>query len=480
MVVIYISIDYTVNASKAKKKKSNRASNKRRQESRIKKKLSQREFPILEMISKENSSSGENRSENLNSSVSTRFSNFWDGHIYNIIILISCNLLAAPILLYPQHNSILHQEYWYEAIFMRSASYWFTMSLDTLIGIKYYFKDDSMVSFIVFIQLYVPTISAFSLTCSLVHLVWTVGLGYNHPMPYTLLTTTLSYAVQYISLTILFYRKASLTENTKKRIRAYNMLRVWMVCIAFQYKGLDILFSSNFFSPNSNYQWILGFVMPLMREFNFRILYKILVEYPNAEDGQKIVITGINAFNSLYVAIKLGQTATTLTSVIILSIDFLLNIQSCFTIINLHRSTATLDVPNMNRRLKDRDYLLMKLILIELLEVLVPVSYVTTVLLAYFGPNAEILGNIGNDYWQYKSIHDIWKLVQVVLVMFLIDSCSALISGCMLWKVCSIHFWRETCELIRNSWPIIAVGIAHYLNYVGSNRFETNFNMHLD
>ena len=101
-----------------------------------------------------------------------------------------------------------------------------------------------------------------------------------------------------------------------------------------------------------------------------------------------------------------------------------------------------------------------------MLEVMVPLSYVVTVLIAYYGPNAEILGNIQNGYWQYESIDDIWKVVQAVLVMFTIDGCSAMIVGCMLWKVCSINFLREMGKLIGNCWPIIAVNIANYLNYV--------------
>ena len=109
-----------------------------------------------------------------------------------------------------------------------------------------------------------------------------------------------------------------------------------------------------------------------------------------------------------------------------------------------------------------------KLILIELLEVLVPVSYVITVLIAYYGPNAEILGNIKNDYWQYEAIDDIWESVRVVLVMFIFDGCSAIIAGFMLWRICSIDVLRKTSKLIGDLWPVIAVNIANYLNYVSS------------
>ena len=390
----------------------------------------------------------------------------WNAHLYNIIIVISCALFSAPILLYPQHNSIQLQEYWYEPILSGSASFILTCSLDSLIALKYYFRDDSMVSFAVFIQLYIATVTSWSLTCSLIYLFWTVGLGYNHPMPLTLSLGYFQYAVHYATLTFLFYRKSPLSNTTKQRIRSFNISRVWALFIDLQFKVLSLMFTN--ISPE--FQWILAFVLPLLREFNFQMMYRIMIESPKVEDGKVTVIIGINAFNALYVAIKLGNTATQVTSICMLSIDFVLNIYSCLNIIKLHRSTAP-DIPSITRRLNEIDYMLSKLILIEMLEVLVPLSYVVTVLIAYYGPNAEILGNIQNGYWQYESIDDIWKVVQAVLVMFTIDGCSAMIVGCMLWKVCSINFLREMGKLIGNCWPIIAVNIANYLNYVSFRVF---------
>ena len=36
----------------------------------------------------------------------------------------------------------------------------------------------------------------------------------------------------------------------------------------------------------------------------------------------------------------------------------------------------------------------------------------------------------------------------------------------MLWKVCSYDVLRKTTKLIKELWPVIAVNIANYLNYV--------------
>ena len=111
-------------------------------------------------------------------------------------------------------------------------------------------------------------------------------------------------------------------------------------------------------------------------------------------------------------------------------------------------------------------------ILVETLEILVPLVYVTTVLIAYYGPNAQILGNIGNSYWQYEAIDDIGTLVIALSLMFVVDTCSAIISGVILWKLCDINFVRKSCKILKDNWTIIAVNIGNYLSYVSCYRIS--------
>ena len=385
----------------------------------------------------------------------------WSVHLLTAIIVMGCILFSSPILLYPQHDSMKHPKYWYEPIISGSLSMILTTSLDSLVALKYYFREDSMVSFPVFIALYITTVTAHTITYSLVHLFWTVVLSYNHPMPLTLAGGYMTFSIHYMTLNFLLNKKVPSSDESKKRIRSFNISRIWAIFVDLQFRGLSFIFT---ILP-SQYQWILAFIVPLLREFNFRMIYKIMIENPKVKNGKMAVIIGVNAYTALYIAIKLGQTANQVTSVLILSIDFILNIYSSIIIVNKHRSTAT-DALSATRHLKELDYLISKLILIELLEVLVPVSYVITVLIAYYGPNAEILGNIKNDYWQYEAIDDIWESIKVVLVMFIFDGCSAIIAGFMLWRICTIDVLRKTSKLIGDLWPVIAVNIANYLNYV--------------
>ena len=168
----------------------------------------------------------------------------------------------------------------------------------------------------------------------------------------------------------------------------------------------------------------------------------------------------------MYVAIRLGQTTTNVTSILILVVDFALNLYSCHEVIRLQSSIVPAAPIASRQSERTRDSVLSKLILTELLEILVPFSYLMTVLLAYYGPNSEIIGNIRNSCWHFKSIEDIGELVLSVTIMFLIDSSSAVIVGWWLLKSCSINFVGETFKIIREKWDAIAIIVANFLTYV--------------
>ena len=100
------------------------------------------------------------------------------------------------------------------------------------------------------------------------------------------------------------------------------------------------------------------------------------------------------------------------------------------------------------------------LVLCEILEVLVPLVYLSTFLIAYYGPNANILGNIRNEYWHYHAIDDVGRLMATVLQMFFIDLSSIVIGGLFLWKFCGINLINRCCKTIESYWKIISVKVA--------------------
>ena len=387
------------------------------------------------------------------------------GIFYNILIIALCILFSSPALLLPQHNTIIHPEYCYEIIIVGCLSFGLTQTFDTLLACKLYFKVDSLISLRVFLYLYLIGAIAWIFAYSTTYLVWTVLCGYKQPLPLSLTILYIWYLVQYISLYVLFRHELSIRNEFRKKIRAFNFSRLYVVFMDVQFNCVSYLFK---ILP-SRIQWPLGLLLPLLREMNFRMLSRILLKSTCDDDpkegGKILLIIASNSIYLLYVAIKVSHTATQMTSYLILFIDFVINLYSCKNILRLHKVIGQENQENSANKRYIQQHLL-KLILVETLEVLVPLAYVITVLIAYYGPNADILGNIGNSQWQYEAIPDIRKLVESLMLMFVIDICSAIIAGLLLWKLCCINVLRKACAVIQEYWAIIAVVVSHFLNYV--------------
>ena len=385
--------------------------------------------------------------------------------LYGILLIGLCVIFASPILLLPQHNVITSPQYWYEGMITGCLSFVLSLTLDTLIALKFYFKIGYIISIRLFLYLYIAAAIAAIISYTLSYLIWTTILGFYFPMPYLLLVGYIQFLVQYLTLYLLFPKHLVTEREFQKKVLAFIFSRFMVMFIDTQYKMCTFLFTS----LDLKLQWILAFLLPFLREFNFQIMNKIMIQFPGIEDDDDVsaaIVIGVNTFHAVYVAVKIGHTATQITSYLILAIDFILNLYSCHGIIALHRSIVPRNLTNNSLTVREINRRLLKLVLIEILEVMIPISYIATVLIAYYGPNAELLGNIRSDYWQYTPIEDIGNVVSAVLSMFTIDLCSAIIAGIVLYKICLINFLRQACAAMKTYWPVIAVNLANYINYV--------------
>ena len=85
--------------------------------------------------------------------------------------------------------------------------------------------------------------------------------------------------------------------------------------------------------------------------------------------------------------------------------------------------------------------------------------------MAYYGPNAEFLGNIKLTIWQYQAVSDaqLYKNIQSLLIMFGIDLLSGIINGILLWKACNINVFRVMQKVQKEFWLIMGVQEAFFL-----------------
>ena len=48
-----------------------------------------------------------------------------------------------------------------------------------------------------------------------------------------------------------------------------------------------------------------------------------------------------------------------------------------------------------------------QLVLTERIETVIPLLFISTFLMAFYGPNAELIGNVKLTLWQYEAVTDI-------------------------------------------------------------------------
>jgi hypothetical protein len=209
----------------------------------------------------------------------------------------------------------------------------------------------------------------------------------------------------------------------------------------------------------------MAIILPLVRELNLWIFSNLLGKSTNYDLTIPLVpkLTAtivINIDHAFFVAIIIANSSTPGTSYAILAVDFILNLYNTYRIIKLHRKTISSDALETENLKVEKKEETLKLFAIETVEFLAPLAYATTFLLAYNGPNPNIIGNVRNSDWSYKGVEDVERFVTILMKMFLVDFGSLIISVIMLWKVASLSFFEEGYKMLKLYWPLIAVKVG--------------------
>ena len=105
--------------------------------------------------------------------------------------------------------------------------------------------------------------------------------------------------------------------------------------------------------------------------------------------------------------------------------------------------------------------LIEELVLTERIETLVPLTYMICFAIAYYGPNAEILGSVKLTLWHYKSVLDIGKYMTSLFILFSVDFLSLIINWIILRTICNINIIKIFRKIQSEFWLIMAVQQAY-------------------
>ena len=108
----------------------------------------------------------------------------------------------------------------------------------------------------------------------------------------------------------------------------------------------------------------------------------------------------------------------------------------------------------------------MKLALVERTSINT-LAYMALITMAYYGPNAELMGNIKLSIWQYKRpIMDLGAYLFDCSLLMLVDIATLVINGTLLWYHCNINILDMIKKLQEKYWFPFAIVEAFSLMVV--------------
>ena len=290
-------------------------------------------------------------------------------------------------------------------------------------------------------------------------MIWTIILEYNHPMPFI---GMLGYYIPKI-LSIVVYSivkpigYAPVTE-CRRKVKYFMFYElIYSNCI-FTSSLLSTIFTK---LEKSDLQWIIAILLPIFKEcFKFslaKVMHKLVGK--NNEKANVALGIRVNVSFGVFVATRLPG-ARSITVICITASDFLMQLFMSFQIIQLYKNVASGESEEID---SDKQKAVIKLALAEISEGLVPLAYALCFAMAYYGPNAKLIGNIGIELWAYKAVNDVNWTFGVLFGLFFLDLISFFLNGFIIWTYCKVNIVLEICNILHKYWYIIAVMLANYI-----------------
>ena len=386
-------------------------------------------------------------------------------YLFGIIIIGFSSTLALTLI--PAQDLVQYPEYWYEFLFHAFYAYviYFTficLYASALLNLNYLALKKNI--------LFVTMIGSMTFfACMLLpYYIWCQILGYYFPIPFLGLGVSLlnSSVLMPLFKWMRFPKEWRQNKRFKEKFVYYLCFVVFSLVHPVSYQ----IIARQIMMVNVNNQPLQypALALPIMRELFIWIGTKITEKCCNGDmRGATIAYQyGTSLGYTIFLCYVVGFIASETTSWVLMSIDFSINILTCLSVIWTRKRHPY--------KIQKQIDLLQDLAMAELIEFIAPVSFTLVIAVAYYSPNARIIGNIGNSYWGFSAIEDIGQTLKMTFLFFLVDFSSLLVSSAMLWFTCEISLCKAIHELQKEFGIFFCVTLVFNLVLVS----KTIFNSH--
>ena len=406
---------------------------------------------------------------------------YWNG-LHAFGVMIGCIAFSSIMTVLPQHNVIKEQWYWFELPICWVFGIWPTALVARMFESPVILNCSELKSARVMLDLVLTSaIAQFSIT-GILYLIWTQLLEMNYPVPFiSYLSGYPVYLFLMIRLWFKFPKQMRSDAQNRKKLQFYFLYLAYILILQLQLKFLNKLCVK----IRPNLQWIVAIVIPIVKEGNDWIVDKLVSKAfigTDANDAKFIAKARTNCHFSFWLVLTVGTIASDFTQNCMLGINFGLHLLWCLRVIRNDRKVRSIDKEGIEKEkwIKSRNELLHDVLLSEIMEFIVPLVYMATFAMAYYGPNSELLGAVGNDYWHYKTVNDLKSLFSPAAQFLALDMISFLLTTILLWKFCSINAFQMTSQIFKKFWPILTLYISQTLNKVNKKVYTISFKLLLN
>ena len=383
----------------------------------------------------------------------------------------------SSITLIPFHNVIKFPEYCHEVLIPGVFGLYPCIVPFYLIQCSTIMEYPPLKSPRVIFSMFVTTALAAIVTYLIQYVVWVIYLGYNPPMPFFVyLLAYVSMVTLFIRIWFQFPRYLRKAPKYRKRLKAYYCYVLWVATFTIQFMVIQKICVI----MNPQIQWIIAIVLTITKKLNAMILNHLLcmAAGPKKSKAKGMAKLQVELAFSFFIVIIIGSKATDFTTYSILGLNFLLNILLCINIIRTHKKVADISSKLLEVRNKTKREMITELILNETVEFVVPVMFMVTFAITFYGPNAYIIGNVRNAYWQYQKVDNINLYLTGAFKMTLIDALSGVISSILLRWFCNINAISIFIKVIKEYGLLLAFNIILAMNQV-RNRILPEIDTHI-
>ena len=400
-----------------------------------------------------------------------RFS-YWNGlHVFSI--LGGCALAMSALTLIPRHNSILYQKYWYEMIFPIGFARFIwaavkVLELGVLVG------KDKLVSIGLHLKIFFTSFLIHVTLFCFVYLFTTRIQGHNHPQPHVYTICFMpTQIIGIFSTPFLLPRKHFEEEDFKQKMKMFILYELCWFMASFTKIFLATMFTK---LEHTDAQCIIALLILISKRGTAFVISKVIHRLFGAENERAnvLVAVSISVNYGFFAATKIAG-ARFATVFCMVALEILIQLKMSHQIFKLHKKVHVYGNETIN---SDKKKALLRLVLAELCEGLIHLAYIIGFVMAYYGPNSKLIGNVGNGDWHYEAVDDVSHTFRVMFGLFAMDLVSLSLNSAIVWMKSNVNIVQEFCYVLKKYWPVLVLKLTYHMySYFLSNDVNNGYDM---